>query len=376
MSVIIKRWNGTSYDELYPKTTVGQIVASGTPSSANYLRGDGSWQTPTDTNTTYAMMTSTVLGLGRLFSDTEQSVAANAVSATTVRTYGIQRNASNQLVVNVPWTDTWQQNTLSNNGFVPSGSGNNNKVWSTDGSGNPAWRDPTGGSAHALNSHTDTGFGSPTSEQVIAWNNALSQWYNKTLAKADVALGSVLNYGIATQAEAEAGTVSNKYLVPQSMAYYRAAKLRKWTVAADRTNAILSLSDVSDFSTIAVTAGVTYRIYLCAAFRTAATTTGIRIGMYLSSGAGTVRGYFKGLISATVAATELQSSFYAIGASGATGASLITTGVSSTTIDHPFIINAVFTCTTSGNLRVQFCSEVDTSTATIMTGSVLTVEEI
>ena len=60
----------------------------------------------TDSNTTYSMMTSSVLGLGKLFSDTEQSVAANSVSATASRTYGVQANSSDQLVVNVPWSDT------------------------------------------------------------------------------------------------------------------------------------------------------------------------------------------------------------------------------------------------------------------------------
>lgn len=51
-------------------------------------------------------MTSTAIGGAKLASDTVQSVAANAVSATVSRTYGIQENASGQLVVNVPWTDT------------------------------------------------------------------------------------------------------------------------------------------------------------------------------------------------------------------------------------------------------------------------------
>jgi hypothetical protein len=57
------------------------------------------------TDTTYAMMSSTVLGLGKLFDNTVQSVAAAAVTATASRTYGVQKNGSDQLVVNVPWTD-------------------------------------------------------------------------------------------------------------------------------------------------------------------------------------------------------------------------------------------------------------------------------
>jgi len=50
--------------------------------------------------------TSTALGGIELFSDTAQSVAANSVSSTASRTYGLQLNAASQGVVNVPWTDT------------------------------------------------------------------------------------------------------------------------------------------------------------------------------------------------------------------------------------------------------------------------------
>jgi hypothetical protein len=50
--------------------------------------------------------TATVRGGIELFSNTDQSVAANSVSATSGRTYGIQLNSSGQAVVNVPWTDT------------------------------------------------------------------------------------------------------------------------------------------------------------------------------------------------------------------------------------------------------------------------------
>tara|TARA_A100001391_G_scaffold179854_1_gene145010 strand:+ start:1484 stop:3607 length:2124 start_codon:yes stop_codon:yes gene_type:complete len=71
--------------------------------SSNQMLVNVPW---TDTNTEYSMMTSSVLGLGKLFSDTQQDTAANSVTSTASRTYGIQANSSDQLVVNVPWTDT------------------------------------------------------------------------------------------------------------------------------------------------------------------------------------------------------------------------------------------------------------------------------
>lgn len=60
----------------------------------------------TDNNTTYNVATSSTLGLVRLASDTVQSTAANAVTSTGSRTYAVQKNSSNQLVVNVPWSNT------------------------------------------------------------------------------------------------------------------------------------------------------------------------------------------------------------------------------------------------------------------------------
>ena len=66
-----------------------------------------------DTNTTYTTATSTSLGLVKLGSDTTQSTAANSVSTSAGRTYAVQLNSSNQMVVNVPWVDTDTNTTYS-----------------------------------------------------------------------------------------------------------------------------------------------------------------------------------------------------------------------------------------------------------------------
>lgn len=57
-------------------------------------------------------------GVVKLGSDTVQTVAANAVTATASRSYAVQKNSSGQMVVNVPWTDA---NTVYTH---PSGDGN------------------------------------------------------------------------------------------------------------------------------------------------------------------------------------------------------------------------------------------------------------
>ena len=65
---------------------------------------DNTWDVVT--GITVGKATASVLGTVKLFSDTVQTVAGTAVSTTAARTYGIQFNAADQMVVNVPWTDT------------------------------------------------------------------------------------------------------------------------------------------------------------------------------------------------------------------------------------------------------------------------------
>jgi hypothetical protein len=67
----------------------------------------------TDTVYTLPQASSTERGGIELFSDTRQNTAANSVTTTANRTYGIQLNAANQAVVNVPW--------VSGSGGAPGG---------------------------------------------------------------------------------------------------------------------------------------------------------------------------------------------------------------------------------------------------------------
>ena len=65
----------------------------------------------TSTDTQYVAMTNSTLGLGKLRYTRGSTPAAQSQTETANKTYGITDNSSNQLVVNVPWTDTQQDTT-------------------------------------------------------------------------------------------------------------------------------------------------------------------------------------------------------------------------------------------------------------------------
>jgi hypothetical protein len=86
---ILKRWNGSTFEELYPKTTVTQLSASGTPSSTTFLRGDGQWVTPAGTGTVTSVSSGTqISGMAMTITNgtTTPSIATSVSNAASFRT--------------------------------------------------------------------------------------------------------------------------------------------------------------------------------------------------------------------------------------------------------------------------------------------------
>lgn len=97
--------------ELYSDTQAGAAESVTTTSNRTYgIQVNSAGQAVVNVpwvNTVYSLpeATSTARGGIELFSDTDQTTGAESVTSTAGRTYGIQLNSAGQAVVNVPWTD-------------------------------------------------------------------------------------------------------------------------------------------------------------------------------------------------------------------------------------------------------------------------------
>ena len=106
--------NGFVSADIYGGGSTLGIVPSG-GASTTFLRGDGTWVTPTDTNTQRAAGTGLSLSGNTINANVDgtQTTAANNSTTTSNRTYKVQVDSGDNLVVNVPWVDTDTQDVTS-----------------------------------------------------------------------------------------------------------------------------------------------------------------------------------------------------------------------------------------------------------------------
>ncbi|GAG23527.1 unnamed protein product, partial [marine sediment metagenome] len=148
-------------------TVTADLSATGTTDSTTFLRGDNTWNVPPDTIYSLPTATSSILGGIKLFSDTEQAISANTVSATASRTYGLQLNASDQAVVNVPWLNTTYSDfvgatstTDGESGLVPQPEAGDYQNFLR---GDGTWAASSGGSVISVSTNGGLDPGSPLS---------------------------------------------------------------------------------------------------------------------------------------------------------------------------------------------------------------------
>ena len=123
----------------------GLVTAPVIADRVKYLKGDGTWGTPTDTDTTYVVFTRTVNGL------------TPASGGTTGTTKYLREDGTWQVPPDTDTdTNTWNANTKTVAGYVSAPGDVANKVWKTDGSGIPGWRDDADTDTNTWNANSKT----------------------------------------------------------------------------------------------------------------------------------------------------------------------------------------------------------------------------
>ena len=120
--------DGTYIDLTPNSATTGAVVVTadlsaidGTSNSTTrFLSKDNTWDIPSYVS--YSAMTTSTLGLGKLRYSLGSTPAANAQSTTAGKTYGVTKNASDQLIVNVPWDDGVETLTINDGTYIDANS--------------------------------------------------------------------------------------------------------------------------------------------------------------------------------------------------------------------------------------------------------------
>ena len=215
--------NGAGYITGIDKSMVTTALGTGT-GTAKYLREDGTWATPPDTDTKYSKLsqftndTGFITGITGLdvttalgYTPPKQDTTYETASATsdglmtsemvtklngiaegankythpayTVKASGLYKvtvdatghvsattavTKADITALGIPGSDTWQANVLNASGYVAAPTSDTiNKVWKTDADGNPGWRDDEN-TVYGVASATSDGL--MTSEMVTKLN--------------------------------------------------------------------------------------------------------------------------------------------------------------------------------------------------------------
>ena len=244
-SNVMKYYNGSGWIALTADTNFDSWDLSDGSSSATITTGQTvtiaqgvGMTTALDTRTitvTLNEATAAIRGGIELFSDTDQSVAANSVTATASRTYGLQLNSDGQGVVNVPWTDTsgmtsWTV-TADSGGSVTVGDGQ-----TVD------WAGGTG---------ITTAYSTPSGNRTVTITNS-SPFDGLTLASTTGSNSAIANEGTITLAAGTGITTTNNGSGTVTIAATGSGSMSSFTAAGDSG----SNQTISDGNTLTIAGGV------------------------------------------------------------------------------------------------------------------------